>query len=179
LPAASEPRRGRPSAASTAPAAGKKSTTGALVARTESLASNSFCALSCRLAHRAARGAFRVVLLRSVIPEERHQPVPESLQDIPDKADLRQFIEVGVDQVRQSSASSFEAIPVEPTRSQNMTVSGGVHERWLRGAQSPRVNSELPNLTRQSTQRRAGVDPEARVPPSVPVRKECARSGRC
>jgi hypothetical protein len=75
--------------------------------------------------------------------------------------------------VRQSSASSFEAMPVEPARSQNMTVSGGVHERWLRGAQSPRVNSELPNLTRQSTQRRAGVDPK-RVPRSIPVPKECA-----
>jgi hypothetical protein len=39
---------------------------------------------------------------------------------MPDKADhgLRHFIEVGVDQVRQSSASSFEAMPVEPTRSQ-------------------------------------------------------------
>ena len=35
---------GRPSAASTAPAAGKKSITGAHVPRTESLASNSFCA---------------------------------------------------------------------------------------------------------------------------------------
>jgi hypothetical protein len=46
------------------------------------------------------------------------------------------------------------------------------------GAQSPRVNSELPNLTRQSTQRRAGVDPEARVPRSVPVRKERAINGR-
>jgi hypothetical protein len=45
------------------------------------------------------------------------------------------------------------------------------------GAQSPRVNSELPNLTRQSTQRRAGVDPEARVPRSIPVRKECANCG--
>jgi hypothetical protein len=47
---------------------------------------------------------------------------------MPDKADhgLRPFIEVGVDQVRQSSAPSFEAMPVEPTRSQNMTVSGGV-----------------------------------------------------
>ena len=85
-------------------------------------------------------------------------------------------IEVGVDQVRQSSASSFEAMPAEPTRSQNMTVIGGVHERWLRGAQSPRVNSELPNLTRQSTQRRAGVDLEARIPRSIPVRKECATS---
>ena len=54
---------------------------------------------------------------------------------MPDKADrgLRHFIEVVVDQVRQSSASSFEAMPVEPTRSQNMTLSGGVHERWLRG----------------------------------------------
>ena len=54
---------------------------------------------------------------------------------MPDKADhgLRHFIEAGVDQVRQSSASSFEAMPVEPTRSQNMTVSGGLHERWLRG----------------------------------------------
>ena len=45
-----------------------------------------------------------------------------------------------------------------------------------RGAQSPRVNSELPKLTRQSTQRRAGVDPEARVPRSIPVRKECGGS---
>ena len=73
-----------------------------------------------------ARGAFRVVLLRGEIPEERHQAVSESLQHMPDKADhgLRHFIEVGVDQVRQSSASSFEAMPVEPTRSQNMTVSG-------------------------------------------------------
>jgi hypothetical protein len=53
----------------------------------------------------------------------------------PDKADhgLRHFIEVDVDQVRQSSASSFEAMPVEPTRSQNTTVSGGVDERWLQG----------------------------------------------
>jgi hypothetical protein len=34
-----------------------------------------------------ARGAFRVVLLRGGIPEERHQPVPESLQQRPDKAD--------------------------------------------------------------------------------------------
>ena len=82
-----------------------------------------------------ARGAFRVVLLRGVIPEERHQAVPEYLQHMPDKADHgpRHFIEVGVDQVRQSPASSFEAMPVEPTRSQNMTVSGGVHERWLPG----------------------------------------------
>jgi hypothetical protein len=94
---------------------------------------------------------------------------------MPDKADhgFRHFIEVGVDQVRQSSASSFEAMPVEPTRSEH-DRERGVHERWLRGAQSPRVNSELPNLTRQSTQRRAGVDPEARVPRSIPVRKECA-----
>jgi hypothetical protein len=46
------------------------------------------------------------------------------------------------------------------------------------GAQSPRVNSELPNLTRQSTQRRAGVDPEACIPRSIPVRKECANCGR-
>ena len=45
------------------------------------------------------------------------------------------------------------------------------------GAQSARVNSELPNLTRQSTQRRAVVDPEARVPRSIPVRKECANNG--
>ena len=94
-----------------------------------------------------ARGAFRVVLLCGVIPEERHQAVPESLQHMPDKADhgLRHFIEVGVDQVRQSSASSFEAMPVEPTRSEH-DRERGVHERWLRGAQSRRVNSELPNL---------------------------------
>ena len=126
-----------------------------------------------------APGVFRVVLLRGVIPEERHQAVPESLQHMPDKADhgLRHFIEVGVDQVRQSSASSFEAMPVEPTRSEH-DRERGVHERWLRGAQSPRVNSELPNLTRQSTQRRAGVDPEARVSRSIQVRKECAKSGR-
>jgi hypothetical protein len=85
---------------------------------------------------------------------------------MPDKANhgLRHFMEVSVDQVRQSSASSFEARPVKPTRSQNMTVSGGVHERWSRGAQSPRVNSELPNLTRQSAQRRAGADLDARSP---------------
>jgi hypothetical protein len=65
-------------------------------------------------------GAFRVVHLRGVIPEERHQPVPESLQHMPYKPNhgLRLFIEVGVDQVRQSSASSFEAMPVEPTRLQ-------------------------------------------------------------
>jgi hypothetical protein len=44
------------------------------------------------------------------------------------------------------------------------------------GAQSPRVNSELPNLTRQSTQRRAGVDPEERIRRSIPVRKECANT---
>jgi hypothetical protein len=50
-----------------------------------------------------ARGAFRVVLLRGIIPEERHQAVPESLQHMHDKADhgLRHFIEAGVDQVRQ------------------------------------------------------------------------------
>jgi hypothetical protein len=151
-------------AASTAPPAGKKSARGALVALTESLAQIPLRSILSPL--EAARGAFRVVLLRGVIPEERHQAVPESLQHMPDKADhgLRHFIEVGVDQVRQSSASSFEAMPVEPTRSQNMTVSGGVHERWLRGAQSPRVNSELPNLTRQSTQRRAGADLDARSP---------------
>jgi hypothetical protein len=67
-----------------------------------------------------------IVPLRGVIPEERHQAVPESLQHMPDKADhgLRLFIEVGVYQVHQSSASSFEAMPVEPTRSQNVTVSG-------------------------------------------------------
>jgi hypothetical protein len=34
-----------------------------------------------------ARGAFRVVLLRGGIPEERHQPVPDALQQRPDKAD--------------------------------------------------------------------------------------------
>ena len=83
-----------------------------------------------------ARGAFRVVLLRGVIPEERHQAVPESLQHMPDEADhgLRHFIEVGVDQVRQSSASSFEAMPGEPTRSRDITVSGGVHESGCGGA---------------------------------------------
>ena len=60
-----------------------------------------------------ARGAFRVVLLRGVIPEERHQAVPNSLQHMPDKADhgLRHFVEVRVDQVRQSSASSFKRRP--------------------------------------------------------------------
>jgi hypothetical protein len=83
-----------------------------------------------------ARGAFRVVFLRGVIPDERHQAVPESLQHMPDKADhgLRHFIEVGVDQVRQSSASSFEAMPGEPTRSRDITVSGGVHESGCGGA---------------------------------------------
>ena len=47
------------------------------------------------------RGAFRVVLLRGVIPEERHQAFLEFLQHMPDKADhgLRHFIEAGVDQV--------------------------------------------------------------------------------
>jgi hypothetical protein len=66
---------------------------------------------------------------------------------MPDKADqgLRHFIELGVDQVRQSSASSFEAMPVEPTRSQNMTVSGGVHERWL-GKPDPENNRQASNL---------------------------------
>jgi hypothetical protein len=47
----------------------------------------------------AARGAFRVVPLRGGIPEERHQPVPEFLQHVPDKADhgLRTaFIKDGV-----------------------------------------------------------------------------------
>jgi hypothetical protein len=174
------PGRGRPSAASTAPAAGKKSTTGALAAQTESLASNSFCALSCRLAHRSGarcvprRSPSAASYLKSAIRSS-----PTLFSTCPTKADhgLRHFIEVGVDQVRQSSAPSFEAMPVEPTRSQNMTVSAGLHERWLRGSQSPRVNSELPNLTRQSTQRRAGVDPEARVRRSIPVRKECANSG--
>jgi hypothetical protein len=55
---------------------------------------------------------------------------------MPDKADhgLRHFIEVGVDQVRQSSASSFEAMPGEPTRSRDITVSGGVHESGCGGA---------------------------------------------
>jgi hypothetical protein len=179
LPSASVPRRGRPSAASTAPAAGKKSTTGALVAQTESLTSNSFALYLVAPLIEVARGAFRVVLVRGVVPEEGRQAVLESRQHMPDKADhgLRHFIEVGVDQVRQSSASSFEARPVKPTRSQNMTVSGGVHERWLRGAQSPRVNSELPNLTRQSTPRRAGADLDARSP-FDPVRKKCAMSGR-
>jgi hypothetical protein len=60
-----------------------------------------------------ARGAFRVVLLRGVIPEERHQAVPEFLQHMPDKADhgLRHFIEVGVDQVRQFSAAEVDFFP--------------------------------------------------------------------
>jgi hypothetical protein len=42
------------------------------------------------------------------------------------------------------------------------------------GAQSPRVNSELPNLTRQSTQRRAGVDPKR----AFPVRSRYRRNAR-
>jgi hypothetical protein len=59
-----------------APAAGKKSTTGALVAQTESLASNSFALYLVASLTEVARGAFRVVLLRGVLPEERHQAVP-------------------------------------------------------------------------------------------------------
>ena len=66
-----------------------------------------------------ARGAFRVVLLRGVISEERHQAVPEFFSPCPTRpiTAFDSFIEVGVDQVRQSYASSFEAMPVEPTRS--------------------------------------------------------------
>jgi hypothetical protein len=98
-----------------------KSTKGAPVAQTESLAANSFALYLVASLIEVARGAFRVVLLRGVTI----RPSPSLFGTSPDKADhgLRHFIEVGVDQVRQSSASGFEAMPVEPTRSQNMTVS--------------------------------------------------------
>ena len=85
MASASVPRRGRSGAASTAPAAGKKSTTGALVARTESLASNGFCALSCRLSKRravhSASFSSAAGYLKSVLS------LPEPLQHMPDKAD--------------------------------------------------------------------------------------------
>jgi hypothetical protein len=99
------------------------------VARTEGLASNSFCASKWR-AVRSASFSCAASYLKSAI-----RPSPSLFRHMADNADhgLRHFIEVGVDQVRQSSASSFETMPVEPTRSQNMTVSGGVHERWLSG----------------------------------------------
>jgi hypothetical protein len=67
--------------------AGKKSTTGAPVAQTESLAANSFALYRVAPLIGVARDAFRIVLLRSIIPEERRQAVPEPLQQMPDKAD--------------------------------------------------------------------------------------------
>jgi hypothetical protein len=54
-----------------------------LLPRPKASPSNSFCARSCRLAHRSGARAFRVVLLRGVIPEERHQAVLESRQHCP------------------------------------------------------------------------------------------------
>jgi hypothetical protein len=76
------PKRQRPGSA-----AGKKSTKGAPVAQTESLAANSFALYRVAPLIGLARDAFRIALLRSVIPEERHQAVPESLQHMPVKAD--------------------------------------------------------------------------------------------
>jgi hypothetical protein len=64
-----------------------KSTKGAPVALIESLAANPFALYSVAPLIGLARDAFRIALLRSVIPEERHQAVPESLQHMPDKAD--------------------------------------------------------------------------------------------
>jgi hypothetical protein len=64
-----------------------KSTKGAPVAQTESLAANSFALYRVAPLIGLERDAFRIVLLRSVIPEERHQAVPGSLQHMPDKAD--------------------------------------------------------------------------------------------
>jgi hypothetical protein len=57
------------------------------VARTESLAANSFALYRVAPLIGLERDAFRIALLRSVIPEERHPAVPESLQHMPDKAD--------------------------------------------------------------------------------------------
>ena len=98
---------------------------GALVAQTESLASNSFCALVSSLIE-VARGGFFVVLLRGVISEESIRPSRVSSAHAPTRP-ITAF--VGANQVRQSSASSFETMPVEPMGSQNTTVSGDVHER--------------------------------------------------
>ena len=83
-----QPEKGRSRlrrAASTAPPAEKKSARGALVALTESLAQIPLRSILSPL--EAACGAFRVVLLCGAIPEERHQPVPESLQHMLDKGD--------------------------------------------------------------------------------------------
>jgi hypothetical protein len=103
LPSASMPRRGRPRTSPLLRRAcgGKEVDTGALVAQTESLASNSFRALSCRLGHRSGARCVPRSSPGGGISEERHQAVPESLQHMPDEADhgIRHFIEVGVDEV--------------------------------------------------------------------------------
>jgi hypothetical protein len=57
------------------------------VARTESLAAHSFALYRVAPLIGLERDAFRIALLRSVIPEERYQAVPESLRHMPDKAD--------------------------------------------------------------------------------------------
>ena len=66
----------------------------------------------------------RVVLLRHRIAEQHHQAVAQLLGDF--AAHLRHCsrggVEISPDKSRHSSASSFAAIPVESTRSRNITV---------------------------------------------------------
>ena len=75
---------------------------------------------------RRAHGAFGVVLLRLRIAEQRHQPVAELLQNVAAETRHRRggLVEIGADQVAPVLRVQPCRRPVEPTRSQNITVIG-------------------------------------------------------
>jgi hypothetical protein len=75
----------------------------------------------------AARGrTLGIILLPHRIAEQRRQPVAELLGDMAAhfRDRRRGGVEIGAARSRHSSASSLAPIPVEPTRSQNITVAG-------------------------------------------------------